>query len=377
MSKLNISPCTIKDVKQNLLAYYLRALEHGCQMSELDAIFLWSSPGIGKSQMTRQIADEIAERTGRRVKFVEIRLSECSIFELLGLMHRNPESNTVVYDAPPIYSAEDENMIVIYLFDEMDKASKQLQAAALHLVLDKEYWQYKLPKNSIVIAAGNPENIEGEMFSKFAPELNNRFRHYLLEADFPTWQSWAKENGVNPFVIGFLEANQHLLYAEDAGADHTAFNTPRTWMKVSNYLNLMYGDGEISWDMAYLDIVGYLGVELGLQFKTFCTTKGLMPKMEEIISGHCQTVPTKADIKDAVSKSLINYIYSHKDTMTQREWAFAREYIERFPEEYAVVFYRNIAALSLQHIMIRYMTSQERIRWKKRYGSSMTYGMES
>ena len=42
------------------------------------------------------------------MKYIEIRLSECSIFELLGLMHRDPESNTVVYDAPPIYKTEDD-----------------------------------------------------------------------------------------------------------------------------------------------------------------------------------------------------------------------------------------------------------------------------
>ena len=64
-------------------------------------------------------------------------------------MHRDPESNTVVYDAPPIYEVDDEDELVIYLFDEMDKATKQLQAAALHLVLDKAYWQYELPRNSI------------------------------------------------------------------------------------------------------------------------------------------------------------------------------------------------------------------------------------
>ena len=149
MSKLNITPCSIKTVKESMLMYYLTGLKKGCPVKDFDAIFLWSSPGIGKSQMVRQIADNLSKSTGRTVRFVEIRLSECSIFELLGLMHRDPESNTVVYDAPPIYEVDDEDELVIYLFDEMDKATKQLQAAALHLVLDKAYWQYELPRNSI------------------------------------------------------------------------------------------------------------------------------------------------------------------------------------------------------------------------------------
>ncbi len=372
MSKLNLCPCNIRQVKKNIQAYYLRGLRNHQSLHDLDAVFLWSSPGIGKSQMVRQVAAEIGQATGRKVKVVEIRLGECSIFELMGLMHRDPLTNTVVYDAPPIYDVEDEDTIVIYLFDELDKATKQLQAAALHLVLDKKFWQYELPKNSIVLAAGNPENIEGELFSKFAPELNNRFRHYLLEADYPAWEAWALENGVNPYVIGFLDSNQHLLYAEDAGIDQTAFNTPRTWMKVSEYLNLMFGEEEIDWDMAYLDIVGYLGTGMTLKFQNFCTTVGLMPKVRDIMNGTCTTIPKKADIKDAVSKSLVSYIYAHRETMTGREWAFAREYMDRFPEEYAVVFYRNLAARGLQKQMMGYMTNQEKIRWKRLYGASMS-----
>lgn len=380
MSRLNVSACTIRQVKNNLLMYYMKALRSGCEMRKIDAVFLWSSPGIGKSQMARQIADEIGKeenrlKTGRQVKYVEIRLSECSIFELIGLMHRDPVSNTVIYDAPPIYDVDDEETIVLYLFDELDKASRQLQAAALHLVLDKKYWQYELPKNSIVIAAGNPENIENEMFSKFAPELNNRFRHYRLEADFPSWEAWALQNGVNHYVIGFLETNQHLLYAEDAGVDHTAFNTPRTWMKVSEYLNLMFPDNEIDWGVAYVDIAGHLGMELAPQFRTFCTTKGPMPRMEEITGGICREIPRKADIRDAVSKSLVSYLYSHREVLTQREWAFAREYMERFPEEHAVVFYRNIAALDLQKRMLGYMTPQEKTHWLRKYGRCMHTGV--
>ena len=112
MSRLNVSSCTIRQVKKNLLMYYRKALSSGCSMRDIDAIFLWSSPGIGKSEMVQQITDELREDECRRgncrpVKYVEIRLSECSIFELIGLMHRDPVSNTVSDDAPPIYHVDD------------------------------------------------------------------------------------------------------------------------------------------------------------------------------------------------------------------------------------------------------------------------------
>lgn len=85
-------------------------------------------------------------------------------------------------------------------------------------------------------------------------------------------------------------------------------------------------------------------------------------------------IPKKVDLKDAVSKSLVKYLAFHKEELSEREWAFAREYMDAFPEEYAVVFYRNIAAHNLQNVMMGFMSNQERVLWKRRYAASMNIG---
>ncbi len=370
MSTLNLPKTTIGQVKKNLLKYYTNAIEQEVDMKTLRSVCLWSLPGIGKSEVVRQIAAGLEHRTKYRFEFREVRLSDCTIFELLGLMSRNTKDNTVEYVEPPIYKEPDHtNTYVVYLFDELDKASPQLLAAALHLILDKCFWQYSLPANSIVIAAGNPENIDGEMFSKFKPELNNRFRHYLIEADFQCWKEWALEHEVNRYVLNFLSANNNMIYASDSGEESAAFASPRSWKAVSDYMNLMESGEEMDWGDCYLDICGDIGQSAALAFKAYCETQGCLPDMEDIFAGRVKKVPGKADLKMAVSRSMLTYIWEHRTNMTAAAWSNGCEYINKFPEDYAASFYKTVLNLDIDKAGI--LKTPEFQVWKRKHGRYM------
>lgn len=367
MSALNLPKITIGQVKDKLIHYYKRGIESGEDLKRLRAVFLWSLPGIGKSQMAIQVVEALRELLYINVEFREIRLSDCTIFELLGLMHQNPQTNGVEYVEPPIYQLEDPETYVVYLFDELDKASPQLQAAALHLILDRKFWVYELPKNSIVMAAGNPENIEGELFSKFRPELNNRFRHYLIEADYPCWEAWAQEAGVNSFVIDFLSSHSQYLYSEDGGEETTAFSTPRSWAAVSDYLNLM-GDADIDWDEMYHDICGDIGMGAALAFKEYYVTAGCLPVTEDIFLGRTERVPKRPDEKNMVINSMLAYLWTHRGEMTERMWDNACNYVNQYPPEYGAVFYRNVQVLDMDKSQL---INTEGFRfWQRKHGKN-------
>lgn len=365
MAALNVPKTTIGQVKSKLLTYYTNAILRGEDLSKLRSVCLWSVPGIGKSQAVQQMVDELALKTGREFEFREIRLSDCTIFELLGLMHQNHETNMVEYVQPPIYEVKKEGTYIIYLFDELDKASPQLQAAALHLILDKRFWQFSLPKNSIVIAAGNPENMDGKMFSRFKPELNNRFRHYLIEADFSCWKEWAVQNYVNHYVLDFLSANNSMIYAKDAGEESTAFASPRSWMAVSDYINLMEDEEDWNWDDWYPDICGDVGQAAALAFQAFCESKGCLPDMEDVFAGKVTVVPKKADLKHAAVTAMLSYVWEHRNKMTEEKWSNGCSYINSFPEDYTASFYNNVLHMEIDRRMLT--KTPEFQFWKRKH----------
>lgn len=256
MALLNIPDMNISEFKEYLKHYYKKIIINE-SFKKARSVFLWSLPGIGKSSVVRQIASELTGEMKVPVEVREIRLGECTIFELLGIMTKNNNTNEMEYMESPIYKeTEDPEGIVFLLLDELDKASGQLQAAALHLVLDHCYWTFSLPERCIVIGAGNLENIDGQCFSKFAPELNNRFRHYSIVPHYDAWNTWALSNNISPLVIQFLSRHYEYLYQmEKDGEEDTAFPTPRSWVAVSDYLNA-FSNSEIDYDWMYPDICG-------------------------------------------------------------------------------------------------------------------------
>ena len=109
MSALNLPKITIGQVKDKLIQYYKRGIESGEDLERLRAVFLWSLPGIGKSQMATQVVEALRDLLHINVEFREIRLSDCTIFELLGLMHQNPGTpsemsnpNMLVVETSPV-----------------------------------------------------------------------------------------------------------------------------------------------------------------------------------------------------------------------------------------------------------------------------------
>lgn len=360
MSALNVPEVTIEQCKDKTKRYLKAAISKNVPLKQLRSSFWWSLPGIGKSQVVKQIAKELQDELGVTVELREVRLGECTIFELLGLMKNNDD--TVEYIAPPIYKEADH--IVIYLFDEMDKAQGQLLVAALNLVLDHKFWAYELPENSFVIAAGNPDNMDGQLFSCLKPELNNRFRHYSIKPDFNCWEKWAKEHDINHYVLEYLESQVQDIYDTEAVERDVAFPTPRSWAAVSDYLNL-FEESEIDWDEIYSEVAGDIGQGAAYAFISFCETNGKLPSPEKILRGKIEEVPRKVDYKHAIINALLVYMKEREAQLDDIAFGNACAYINRFPVDYQTSFYTKLMAeLSSQSKLILFTTPEFEI-WKR------------
>lgn len=373
MALLNIPDMVIADVKEHLKHYFMSVIMSKCYDRER-ALFLWSLPGIGKSSIVKQAADELSLDLKQSVKVREVRLGECSLLELLGILARNTETNELEYMEPPIYKEpEDENEIIIYFLDEMDKAVGQVKAAVLHLVYDHEFWTFKLPKKSIIIGAGNPESIDEQKYSKFEPELNNRFRHYHIIPDIDSWRKWAVNADLNPKVIRFLSSHCDYLY--QSGHDDmedTAFPTPRSWEAVSDYLNT-FDQESLDYDWIYPDICGDVGSSAALAFIAFCKADWEFPEIKSILTGKYMKVPLKADIKYAMINNLLTYIKGRINNLSSEEWENVCCYINRFPDDYAALFYSSmIDADCSPELPMLYCKSFR--RWSREHGELLVHG---
>ena len=178
-------------------------------MQKKRPVFLWGPPGIGKSDIVKQITDGFSNSL-----LIDIRLSLWEPTDIKGIPYFDSNQNKMVWGAPS--ELPDEELASQYdhitvFFDEMNSAAPAVQAAAYQLILNRRVGQYKLPDNVVIVAAGNREADKGVTYRMPAP-LANRFVHVEMGVFFDDWFAWAVDNKIHQDVVGYLQFAKQDLY---------------------------------------------------------------------------------------------------------------------------------------------------------------------
>jgi hypothetical protein len=286
-------------------------------------LFLWGPPGIGKSELVADIAEELGGY------MIDLRLGQMEPTDIRGIPFYNKEVGKMDWAEPidlPDEELAGQYPIVILFMDEMNSAAPSVQAAAYQLILNRRIGKYKLPENVVMVAAGNRESDKGVTYRMPTP-LANRFIHQEMKVDFASWQDWAVTHNIHKDIIGYLGSNKQDLYDFDPKSSSRAFATPRSWSFVSEILSDDDGDEETITNL----ISGTIGEGLAIKFNGHRKVSGRMPKPEDILSGKVTTLDVKEvsamyslvismcyELKDAVEKKV-----SDKDFHTMSDYFFA------------------------------------------------------
>ena len=254
-------------------------------LSKKRPIFLWGPPGIGKSDIVKQITDGFTKS-----HLIDIRLSLWEPTDIKGIPYFDSNSGTMVWGAPSElpteeFAAQYDN-IVLFL-DEMNSAAPSVQAAAYQLILNRRVGQYKLPDNVMIVAAGNREADKGVTYRMPAP-LANRFIHLELAVNFDDWFQWSVSNNIHKDVVGFLTFSKKDLYDFDPKSPSRSFATPRSWSFVSELLE-DDDDENTTTDL----ISGAVGEGLAVKFMAHRKVAASMPNPTEILAGKVKEMGTK------------------------------------------------------------------------------------
>jgi len=271
-------------------------------------IFLWGPPGVGKSDVVAEIAQDL------NGFMIDLRLGQMEPTDIRGIPFYNKEKGVMDW-APPIdlpsQELADQYPVVVLFLDELNSAAPAVQAAAYQLILNRRVGKYVLPDNVVMVAAGNRESDKGVTFRMPTP-LANRFIHQEIKVDFSNWQEWATNNKIHKDVVGYLSFAKQDLYDFDAKSSSRAFATPRTWTFVSELLHDDDTDVETLTNL----ISGTIGEGLAVKFAAHRKIAGRMPKPEDILSGKITTL----DVKEisAMYSLVISMCYELKDAVENK-----------------------------------------------------------
>jgi hypothetical protein len=201
--------------------------------------------------------------------------------------------------------------IVVLFLDELNSAAPSVQAAAYQLILNRRIGKYVLPKNVVLVAAGNRESDKGVTYRMPTP-LANRFIHQEMKLDFTAWQDWAVTHNIHKDVIGYIVYAKQDLYYFDPKSASRAFATPRSWSFVSEILSDEDGDDDTITNL----IAGTVGEGLAVKFMSHRKVASRMPKPEDILKGKVDTL----DVKEvsAMYSLVISMCYELKDAVANK-----------------------------------------------------------
>jgi hypothetical protein len=259
------------------------ALRHA--MNKKRPVFLWGPPGIGKSDIVRQISNSFTNS-----HLIDIRLSLWDPTDIKGIPYFDSNNVKMAWGAPS--ELPDEEMaaqydnIVLFL-DEMNSAAPAVQAAAYQLILNRRVGTYKLPDNVIIVAAGNRESDKGVTYRMPAP-LANRFIHLELAVNFDDWFEWSVSNNIHKDVVGYLTFAKKDLYDFDPKSASRSFATPRSWSFVSELIEDDL-DESTTTDL----VAGTVGEGLAVKFMAHRKVASSMPNPTDILAGKVKELKTK------------------------------------------------------------------------------------
>jgi hypothetical protein len=330
--------------------------------------FLWGPPGIGKSDLVKQIGDD----AGREV--IDVRLALWEPTDIKGIPYYNAEQGKMVW-APPAELPTDADSKAIIFLDELNSAPPAVQAAAYQLILNRRVGTYHLPKGVDVVAAGNREGDRGVTYRMPAP-LANRFIHLEMKVDFDDFQDWATLHKVHPEVVGYVGFAKQDLYDFDPKSSSKAFATPRSWVFVSDLLS----DDDCDNDTLTALIAGAIGDGLASKFMAHRKIAGKLPKAGDILDGKVKDLQIKE--VSAMYSLTVSLCYELKDRAEKKakNWddmadCFFRYMMDNFPTELVVMGAKT--ALTNYDLPLDATKMKSFDEFHKRFGKYVLSAMEN
>lgn len=325
---------------------YIALAENKIPFKSFPSVMLWGSPGVGKSQGVKQIADRISKSTKKEVKVTDVRLLLFNPVDLRGIPTANADKTLAVWLKPQIFQMDASDDVINILFlDEISAAPPSVQAAAYQITLDRTVGEHKLPENCIVIAAGNRVTDRSVAFN-MPKALANRLCHIEICSDADSWYQWAISAGVNSKVLGFLKTNPDFLMQFKLSEGDNAFPTPRSWEMVSNILNNISPSVSEMFEL----IAGCIGWEVAADFQTWCDVFGTIPAIEDIFSGKTQETPVHPEGLFAITSDIVVYAKEHH---SREEISNVLAYVSMLPKEFRNSVFADLLSVEGIHSQLQ------------------------
>lgn len=240
-----------KDYIENTVRLYLKRDEFGeyrIPVVRQRPIFLLGAPGIGKTAVMEQIAQELG------IALVSYSMTHHTRQSALGLpfisrrSYQNMEFQVSEYTMSEIiasiYEVMEHSGISegILFLDEINCVSETLAPSMLQFLQYKVFGRHKVPEGWVIVTAGNPPEYNKSV-REFDVVTMDRLKILEVEPDYKAWKEYAQQKGLHAAVLNFLELKKDYFYRIETTVNGRSYVTARGWEDLSEILSLYEEEG--------------------------------------------------------------------------------------------------------------------------------------
>jgi hypothetical protein len=289
---------------------------------------LVGSPGMGKSQIYQQIADEYG------LLMIDVRLGQSDVTDLCGFPKIiGTKAGYVPMDTFPIVGDEVPAGYNgwLLLFDELTSAPPTLQAAAYKIILDRKVGKHSLHPNVAICAAGNLET-DNAVVHPMSTALKSRLVHIQLGIDSTEWTNWGSSNGIDHRITDYIKWKPEALFTFSPDHTDATYACPRTWEFANRVLGVTTEDSKDRLPM----LAGTISEGVAREFLGFIKIYKDLPTTAQI-----QANPDgiKVPVEPSILFALTGTISHH--AINDASFNKTMVFIMRLPVEFQVVTLRE------------------------------------
>lgn len=240
-----------KEYIKNSVQIYLKKDEFGdyrIPVVRQRPIFLLGAPGIGKTAIMEQVAEEL------NIALVSYSMTHHTRQSALGLpfikqktyegKQYDVSEYTMSEIIATIYETMEESGVKegILFLDEINCVSETLAPSMLQFLQYKVFGKNQVPEGWVIVTAGNPPEYNKSV-REFDVVTMDRLKVLNVEADYPTWKEYASERGVHGAILGFLEIHKDYFYHMETTGKGRSYVTARGWEDLSEIISMYEEDG--------------------------------------------------------------------------------------------------------------------------------------
>lgn len=234
-----------EEIKDTIDAYLLKDEwgEYVIPAVRQRPVLLMGPPGVGKTQIMEQIAREkeiglVAYTITHHTRQSAVGLPLIEKREYGGREYPVTEY-TMSEIVAAIYNKIEKTGLKegILFIDEINCVSETLAPAMLQFLQCKTFGSHRIPEGWIITAAGNPPEYNKSV-REFDVVTLDRIKKIVIEPDLPVWMEYARDQGIHPAVISYLEIRPGYFCQIETTAEGKRFATPRGWEDLSQLLQV-------------------------------------------------------------------------------------------------------------------------------------------